>query len=478
MADERQTDMNMNKAKTPERESYTQLDPPVSDRALERALLGALLTHPASFANVEEYLDGSCFYDTDCQAVWSVLSDMHSKGRMPDLPGVSVELRRAGYPDLMGMLVGLLPEAAMSSEVVEHALRLREMSSRRRMWEIGHRLISAGTDVASDFDEAYESALSSLNAIAATPSSGITSLADANAAMMGNIDMNRSSEKRVTGSLTGFSMIDGRGGLHASDFVIVAGETSQGKTSFAMTMAVNAVSSGEAVAVYSMEMTNLQLASRITASATGISSTELLYNRLDDADYSKVVRSVIEREETAKRFFFDESSTSSIDSIITSIKTMKKRENISGAVVDYLQILSVNSRTLNIEQQLGVIARRLKNLAKEIGIWIIAISQLNRDQNNPVPTLNRLRASGQIAEAADMVMLVYRPEVYGRRYPYDPFKDSPVENTAMIDVAKGRNTGIYRFLVDFQPSTTRFSERAAPVVSEPYTKARDNNLPF
>ena len=114
-------------------------------------------------------------------------------------------------------------------------------------------------------------------------------------------------------------------------------------------------------------------------------------------------------------------------------------------------------RSSNTEQQMGEAARRLKNLAKELDIWIIALSQLNRDQMNPAPSLARLRASGQIAEAADVVMLIYRPELYGKYYP-EPFQNYPVGGTAMIDIAKGRNIGLARFIVKFEAKTTHFME--------------------
>lgn len=134
---------------------------------------------------------------------------------------------------------------------------------------------------------------------------------------------------------------------------------------------------------------------------------------------------------------------------------MKRKYDIDGAAVDYLQILKVNMKGANKEQQMGDVARRLKNLAKELDIWIIALSQLNRDKDNPVPSIARLRDSGQIAEAADMVMLIYRPEVKGKSYPGE-FSHVDTKSTAMIDVAKGRNIGIMKFICKFDAPTTHF----------------------
>jgi replicative DNA helicase len=158
--------------------------------------------------------------------------------------------------------------------------------------------------------------------------------------------------------------------------------------------------------------------------------------------------------------FFDERSTSSLETILLSIRNMKLRYGINGAVVDYMQILNVNQKNNSYtrEQAMGDAARRLKNLAKDLGIWIIALSQLSRNQQDPVPTVSRLRDSGQIHEAADVVMLIYRPEVYNRTFPqpFDSLTDEECKGKAMIDVAKGRNIGIFKFLVEFNANTTHF----------------------
>ena len=138
---------------------------------------------------------------------------------------------------------------------------------------------------------------------------------------------------------------------------------------------------------------------------------------------------------------------------------MVAKYNIKGAVIDYLQIVNINEGGSNEETKLGIASRRLKNLAKDLGIWIIALSQLNRNDANPYPTLGRLRGSGQIGEAADMVVFVYRPEYYNgsKSYP-DEYADVSTFNTALIDVAKGRNIGTFRFITMFDKPTTHFTE--------------------
>ena len=137
---------------------------------------------------------------------------------------------------------------------------------------------------------------------------------------------------------------------------------------------------------------------------------------------------------------------------------MVSKYNIKGAVIDYLQIVNINNEGSNEETKLGVASRRLKNLAKDLNIWIMALSQLNRNDSNPYPTLGRLRGSGQIGEAADIVAFVYRPEYYNssKQYP-DEFSEISTRDTALIDVAKGRNIGTFRFVTKFNKSTTHFS---------------------
>ena len=131
----------------------------------------------------------------------------------------------------------------------------------------------------------------------------------------------------------------------------------------------------------------------------------------------------------------------------------------------------------NKEQQMGDVARRLKNLAKELDIWIIALSQLNRDKDNPVPSLARLRDSGQIAEAADVVILIYRPEVYNKSYP-SGFSSVETRGTSMIDIAKGRNIGILRFICGFNACTTGFYNLdSVPLSGNTIVDAEDEN-PF
>ena len=286
-------------------------------------------------------------------------------------------------------------------------------------------------------------------------SSDIQTLKDAIKSDYKQIDRNLKGEE-LTGTDTGFKQINkASGGLQKSDLIIIAGETSSGKSSMALALTDKAAKSGSGVAIYSMEMKKEQLAARLISMNSGVPSNEILFSKLDE-NYLQIVDSGVNKI-YGLPIYFDDKSTSNIDMILASIRSMKIKYNISGAVVDYLQMLNVNQKSLNKEQAMADAARRLKNLAKELDIWVIALSQLNRDMQNPVPNLNRLRDSGQIAEAADIVMFVYRPEVYGKYYP-EPFANYNTKGTAMIDIAKGRNIGLLKFICGFEGKTTKFYE--------------------
>lgn len=251
--------------------------------------------------------------------------------------------------------------------------------------------------------------------------------------------------------------------MQKSDLIIIAGETSQGKTSLAVSIMRNAACLGTKIAMYSMEMKKEQITARILSMESGVPANEIMYSRLSESQLQSVDKGI--GKVSGKGIYFDDRSTSNIDTILSSIRYMKLKFGIDGAIVDYLQILNVNMKGANKEQQMGDVARRLKNLAKELDIWIIALSQLNRDNMNPVPSLARLRDSGQIAEAADVVMLVYRPEVKGKSYPGD-FSSVDTRGTAMIDIAKGRNIGLLKFICGFNACTTCFYElESVPVLS-------------
>ena len=183
---------------------------------------------------------------------------------------------------------------------------------------------------------------------------------------------------------------------------------------------------------------------------TGISSKDILFSKLSIEDIYRIDEAMSNIDTT--KMYFDESSTMTLDSILMSIRSLKYKYGIKGAVVDYLQLINTKQSGLNKEQATAECARSLKNLAKELDIWIIALSQLSRNSQSPIPTMARLRDSGQIEEAADNIYLIHRTD---KSYP-EPFKDVPVDGTAMVTIGKGRHIGTCEFICGFKAENTLF----------------------
>lgn len=448
----------------------------ITDLFCERVVLGTTLSVPDTWHDVAPHLDAECFTAASNIRVYQAMAHVAESGGDLNMISVAARLKAMQAPETIAFLVELSDTRDYAGVEIQ-ALRLRELAMRRRIVRITERARSEALTEAVDTEQVMAALTKALDDISRQQQGQYTTLTEVFDTqivprMQSNADP---SQPAVFGSPTGFPDIDRRGGLVPSDLIIVAGETSQGKTAFATALAVEAIRAAHPVAIYSMEMTASQLTARISAMLSGIPSTRILMDPLDPAQRLAVADSV--RAFPSDLCFFDDNATSSLDRIIASIRAMYHRHAIRGAVIDYLQILNVNSRSDNNEQSMGDAARRLKNLAKELDIWIVALSQLNRSADSPQPTMRRLRASGQIAEAADTVMLVYRPEYYSasRRYP-DPFANVSTVGTAMIDVAKGRNSGVYRFIAGFDADTTRFYPLELPPARSP--EAASNPFDF
>ena len=425
-----------------------------SEPQAERLVLGTIMTERNALNEARDILSPACFYDKLNREIYEAIIAIDERGDSPDLVTVSNEMRKKS--DNVNFFEISRIATCYTSDIYQHAAILHDKEKRRRFIEIGmlmqQRAYSESEDIVDILAEAEES----LKGLFQTSKDNVATLRQAIKGVTDQMALNASGDRPLTGTPTGFSNIDGRsGGLQKSDLVIIAADTSSGKTSLAIAFALSAAKYGHGVAFYSMEMKKEQIAARMIAIESGVPANEIMYSKLDTGQFDRIDRGIGKIYD--KPVYFDDRSNSNIDTILSSIRTMKLKYGIAGAIVDYLQILSVNMKGSNTEQQMGEAARRLKNLAKELDIWIIALSQLNRDSMNPVPSLARLRASGQIAEAADVVALIYRPELYGKFYP-DPFQNADTHGTAMIDIAKGRNIGISKFLVRFDARVTKFYE--------------------
>lgn len=417
----------------------------------EKVVLGTIITESNILDEIRDILPVDAFYITKNKNIYQCVLDISDRGEHVDIITVVNECQKKKI-DVTAFDVAQLQQN-YSPIINDHIGILVEKYRRRKLFEIGAILQSNSYSEVNGISEVLSEVKEKLDGLFTSSRESVYTIRDAVQSVYDNIDKNLRGSSSLTGNPTGFTLLDKRsGGLQTSDLVIVAADSSQGKTSFAIKLAMNC---GCPVAFYSMEMKKEQIAARMMSIESGVPANEILFSKLDSGRIQLIDKGVSRVIE--KPVYFDDRSTSNIETILASIRMMKIKYGIKGAVVDYLQILNVNMKGSNKEQQMGDVARRLKNIAKELDIWVIALSQLSRDNQNPVPSLTRLRDSGQIAEAADMVILIYRPEVYGKKYP-EEFSSKSTEGTAMIDVAKGRNVGLMKFLVGFDAKTTNFYE--------------------
>ena len=425
---------------------------PHSEEA-EKVVIGTLLTDGQKLNDIRELLPLEAFYLDKHKDVYKAILSLADKGERVDVITVMGECPKLGIK-IQPAEIAILSSNYSPLGIEEHVAIINDKYKRRKFFEIGALLQSNAYSEVNDINDVLADVKDRLDGIFTSSKDNVLTLTDAIDGVNKIMSRNMSGGTVLTGDPTGFKELDRKsGGLQTSDLIIIAAESSQGKTSLAIKMVMNC---GCPVAFYSMEMKAEQIAARMMSISSGVSSSEILYSKMDEMKLEQIDRGVGKIYD--KPIYFDDRSTSNIETILASIRMMKIKYGIRGVVVDYLQILNVNMKGTSKEQQMGDVARRLKNIAKELDIWVIALSQLNRNADNFKPTIARLRDSGQIAEAADMVLLVCRPEVYGegKRFPYEGFEGYDTKGMAMLDVAKGRNIGLMRFLVGFHSATTNF----------------------
>lgn len=430
------------------------LDSPlIHDVELERTMIVSLMVSGLNMPQVIDILTPDCFYDLKMQEIFCSILEVYNQGKMPDMILVGNNLAGKQSTITKTDIVELCCNTQALFDLREHALLLKEFALRRQLWEIGYKLMTKSSNQAENLEHLHLDAKENIDSLFEDSTSDLLTMNDTYKALQEEILLRKDLPPgAITGTKTGFDFIDKNGGLSSSDLIVVGAETSQGKTSFATALSLSAIENGKKVAFYSMEMTPRQLTARVASMKTGINPARIMNQPLTLDEVFRIDKAM-ESFQT-ENMFFDGKSTSSLEHILMSIRNMKMRHNIDGAVVDYIQMIGLGSKDSNAEQRAAECARKLKNIAKELDIWIIAISQFSRDNKNPLPAISRLRDSGQIEQAADNIYLIHRPQK-GLKYP-EPYDSIPTEGTAMVMVAKGRHVGTGEFICGFKPENTLF----------------------
>lgn len=425
---------------------------PLHDDQAETYVVGSLLCYEECYFSVADRLKPYLFSNAKLARLVEVVIALYNEGSNANIVTVTEYLLQ--HPDHRNPEVYEVAEFAEKSiiTVFEDSFNIVEsLYIRRRYFSLGAKLMEFGTNPTTTLEDVQKEITGVLEE-GAEKKKRVKSLRDANKELKERVNKNYNGTSD-TMIPTGFKEIDERGGLQVGDFDVIAAESSMGKTSLLTCIMVNAASAGIPCMLFSMEMMSNQIAARIVSPKAKISSGIIQYKRLDDWQMNELSQAM--KLTDGLPIYFDDESTISADSIISSIRRNVKRLGVKLVGIDYLQILGSTGNIKNQEQFLGSIARKLKNLAKELQICIVALSQLARNITDPKPTLGRVRASGQIVEAADDVLMIWRPSVYGKGYD-DYSKPDGNSPTAELIIGKGRNIGTFTCIVGFDKSTTYF----------------------
>ena len=430
---------------------------------IEEAVLGCLLYFDNYIPKYIDKIKNTFFYTDINRVIFESIYEMYREGKDIDMLTLVMELKKRNLLDQVGgayYISKLTGRVSTGAGFEEYLKILEEFKIKRDLERISYNLIN-DVQGGRDVFELLDDLTNKISNIYVNNEGKFFTLKDAVDEVMAQIYLNKKNPNAISGVPTGFSKFDSRsGGLQGGNLIVIAGETSQGKTSLAINIAVSAIKNNYNGAFFSLEMTKKELAARIISQETDISSSSILYTPLnrDDISYIETKRNDID----SYKLYIDDGSTSYIEDAISSMRAMVLKHNIKFAIFDYLQLIKTKSKHGSKEQQVGEITRDLKNVAKELNIPIILLSQLSRDKINPYPTLNRLRDSGQIEEAADIVMFAFRPEYYVPKMPFikfpEPYQDEDVKGKGLIIVAKGRSIGCFDFLCSFNGNTTKFSD--------------------
>lgn len=256
----------------------------------------------------------------------------------------------------------------------------------------------------------------------------------------------------------GISYIDSHGGLRPGDLNIIAGRTSNGKTALALTIVLNAAMLGTTSLVFSLEMSLDDISYRLAAMISGIPGNRIERTPLDQQEFNTLFTAINTAPAAGAPLLFDDRRSSDFNTVTATIRSAVRDSGVRLVVIDYLQLLRGSGERR--AEAVGQMANQLKALAVETGVCIILLSQLARPEKGKtsMPRLNELKESGDIENAADNVWMVYRAELYNERYP-DPFSDTSTEGTVMVDNPKSRKGAVGRFMMGFDPPTTRFFDR-------------------
>ena len=435
--------------------------PPHSLEA-EQSVIGGLMLDNRAWDEVADIINENDFYRHDNALILRAIDALAQETQPYDVVTVSEWLGARNELDSIGGLAYLsvlANDTPTAVNVKAYANIVREYSILRSLIQIGNEISASAFNAdGKPSKELLDEAERKVFLIAeqgAGNRQGFQAINELLGRAVERVEEMYRSGDAITGIATGFTSFDEKtSGLQKSDLIIVAGRPSMGKTSFAMNLAETAaLNGGHSVAVFSMEMPGEQLALRMMSSLGRIDSHRLRTGKLDDQDWPRLISSV-NMLSKAKLFIDDTASLTPTD-LRARTRRLKREHGLDLVIIDYLQLMQVSSNNENRATEISEISRSLKALAKELQVPIVALSQLNRSveqRPDKRPVMSDLRESGSIEQDADVILFIYRDEVYN--------EDSADKGVAEIIIRKQRNGPIGTVRLSFLGQYTRFGNLA------------------
>jgi len=438
---------------------------PPQARELEEAVLGAVMLEKDALPAIVDFLKTDSFYVEANKLIYQAILRLFNRSEPVDILTVTEELRKSGELEVAGgpyYITELTNRVATAANVEFHARIIAQKYIQRELIRTSTEIVRDAFDETTDVFELLDR--SEQNLFAITDQNMRRNYADVGTLIeQAKKDIKNAAEHQdsLTGVASGFLALDRMtGGWQKSDLIIVAARPGMGKTSFVLSMARNAALIGKkAVALFSLEMASLQLTTRLISAESELPIEKLRKGNLANHEILQMESKV--KELSNAPIFIDDTPALNIFELRAKARRLKMQHNIEMIIIDYLQLMSGGSdnKNGNREQEISNISRSLKNIAKELNIPVIALSQLSRAVEtrggNKRPQLSDLRESGAIEQDADMVVFLYRPEYYGIEVDDNNFS---TKGRAEIIIAKHRNGALDSVPVKFIGQYAKFED--------------------
>ena len=453
------------------------------DKEIEDAVLGALMLERDAYAIVCDLLRPESFYDPGNQKIYAAINKLGVMQQPIDMLTVTQQLRADGALDDVGgpvRISELTSNVASAAHIEYHARIVAQKFLARRLISFCSEIEKKSFDESYDIDDLLQEAEGKLFEISqGNLKKDFTQIDPVINSAMEQIEAAGKRESGLSGLQTGFHNLDKlTSGWQNSDLIIIAARPAMGKTAFVLSMAKNmAVDYNTPVAIFSLEMSNLQLVNRLISNVCEIEGEKIKSGRLSRQEWEQLNSRV--RSLFSAPLYVDDSPSLSILELRTKARRLVKEHGVKIIIIDYLQLMNATGMKFGSrEQEVSMISRSLKQLAKELNIPVIALSQLSRkveerNDGNKRPQLSDLRESGAIEQDADIVCFIHRPEYYTRSTTDAENRD--IRGMAEFIVAKHRSGSVDDIEMTFVARFARFQNRSEPMPCEKGTMASKIN---